>query len=165
MRLDVTLGLRLRLLWTVSGVTHAELAAKAGIGTTTLTNMFWDKTRPRRENVEAVAGALGVPTTALEDDVECFLQMTRICGVVMPGTAPTLSGELADILSRVPPERATHALGMLRAMLGLMEPAPAPASPNAVEPSRRQERPAQRLPPSSAASPGEGDGHRDGDGR
>jgi transcriptional regulator with XRE-family HTH domain len=104
----VTLSDRLRLLRAARNVTQIELARRAGLEPVTLTRIEGGKREPRPATLDFLAQGLEVSRRALDDDLECFTELARICGLTLPlmparkttsrADQPVTHGELAQML-------------------------------------------------------------------
>lgn len=93
----MSIGQRLRTLRKSCGVTQIELADRSGVGHRTIQDIELSRTSPTVSTIEALAGALGVPTTAL-------------FAAPGPPTNPDHLQDAIDVLSAwqkaAPPQRA-----------------------------------------------------------
>lgn len=123
MQASVTTGERVRLLRTARGLDQGELATKAGVSTTTVSNLETGLYGGRRATLVALAAALEASPEALDSDHALVEQLAAWFGV-QPGTPPPprrdpVAEEALELLRQLGPDRAKAALGLLRSLLTL----------------------------------------------
>jgi transcriptional regulator with XRE-family HTH domain len=117
-RIDPAVGSRLRQLREARGISLSALARSAGIGKATLSGLELGTRNPTLETLYAVAGALGVPLTAL---------------VLEPGAPPAAAADVrgaavtATLLEVFEEPGATFELLRMRVRPGVVQQSPAHA--------------------------------------
>jgi transcriptional regulator with XRE-family HTH domain len=120
---DTGVGSRLRQLREARGISLSALARSAGIGKATLSGLELGTRNPTLETLYAVAGALGVPLTAL---------------VLEPGAPPTAAADVhgaavtATLLEVFEEPGATFELLRMRVRPGVVQHSP-PHAPGVTE--------------------------------
>lgn len=123
MRSSVTTGERVRLLRTARGLRTEQLADKAGVHRNTIYNLEAGTFAGRDVTLHALADAMGAEHRSLEDDQAMVEQLARWLHV-QPGATTTppvdpVQNEALDLLRQLGPDRARHALALLRSLLTL----------------------------------------------
>lgn len=115
---------RVRVVRAIRGLDQVELAEKAGVSRQTVGNLETGRFGGRAGTLDAVAAALEVPLEVLQDDGKFLAwlasQMRQPAPVIPPGPAPDpATREVLELLRQLGPDRARHALALLRSLLGL----------------------------------------------
>lgn len=128
MRLDVTRGMRIRLLRTARRIDTGELAARSKVSAATIGNIEHDRFGGRDATLDALASTMEVSRDALDDDSACMRELARVLGVEMPAAEPSLPSRVAELLRLAGPERAAYVIQLLEAQVRLMLSVPPPAT-------------------------------------